>query len=395
MSKKLLVIGAGFLQTFVIKKAVSMGYETYALDANPNAEGFAYAHKHKIINIIDEKACLEYAREEHIDGVLTAATDYGVLSAAYVAQELGLPGLKYDVAQQIKNKYRARECLFKHHVDDADQAYEVDQKEDIGYLANRLTYPVMVKPCDGSGSRAVSRVDNANDLLKACNDAITASITRRAVIEPFIVGKEYGAESFVYNGKIYVLAIMQKWMTEPPYYAELGHAIPANLSLEVEEKAKHYIKKAIQALGVNYGAVNMDMIITEKNDIHIVDVGARMGGNLIGSHIVPYGTGIDYLSCLINSAVGNSLNFDRSEHWPICSKLLALKGGVVKRLPNFRVLEEEYGVEIVHHLHVGDVVNEYHTNLDGCGYIIVKKDSINEAIATSDTVLKIINDYVF
>ena len=154
--KKLLVIGAGFLQDFVIQKAVSMRYETLTVDADPNAVGFKHAHKHAVINIVDEKACLEYAKAEQIDGVVTAATDFGVLSAAYVAQEMGLSGLKYDVAQLIKNKYRVRKCLYEAQVDDTEQAYEVNAETDIESLAKKLTYPVMVKPCDGSGSRGAS-----------------------------------------------------------------------------------------------------------------------------------------------------------------------------------------------------------------------------------------------
>ena len=79
--------------------------------------------------------------------------------------------------------------------------------------------------------------------------------------EPFIVGREYGVESFVDNGKIYVLAVMQKDMTLPPYYAELGHAIPSGLSLSLENKVKGCVKNALIALGVNHGSVNMDLLI--------------------------------------------------------------------------------------------------------------------------------------
>ena len=91
--KKILIIGAGFLQSFVIKKAKSVGYETLAVDADPNAIGFRFADKYEVINIVDEKACLAYAQKENIDGVLTAATDYGVLTAAYIAREMHLGGL--------------------------------------------------------------------------------------------------------------------------------------------------------------------------------------------------------------------------------------------------------------------------------------------------------------
>ena len=120
--KKVLVIGAGFLQDFVIQKAKKMGYEVHAVDADPTAIGFTHADHYGVVNIVDEKACLQYAKENQIDGVLTAATDYGVLTAAYIAQEMGLPGLKYEVAQLIKNKYKVRKCLYEHHVDDPEQA---------------------------------------------------------------------------------------------------------------------------------------------------------------------------------------------------------------------------------------------------------------------------------
>ena len=86
--KKILIIGAGFLQDFVICKAKELGYETYTVDADPNAIGFKHADYHAIVNIIDEKACLEYAKKNSVDGVLTAATDYGVLTAAYIAREV-------------------------------------------------------------------------------------------------------------------------------------------------------------------------------------------------------------------------------------------------------------------------------------------------------------------
>ena len=247
--KKVLIIGAGFLQDFVICKAKRMGYETYTVDADANAIGFKHADHYKVVNIVDEKACLEYAKENGIDGVLTAATDYGVLTAAYIAQEMHLPGLQYEVAQLIKNKYKVRKCLFDNHVDDTEQAYEVHADTDIEKLACRLTYPVMVKPCDGSGSRGASRVDKAVNLRRACEYAMAGSITNRAEIESFITGREYGAESIVINGEIHVLGIMQKWMTAPPYYAELGHALPNDLKSDVEDKVENCVKNAIKALG--------------------------------------------------------------------------------------------------------------------------------------------------
>lgn len=375
--KKVLIIGAGFLQDFVIRKAKSMGYEVIAVDANPASVGFRHADKYKVISIVDEQACLAYAKEEKIDGVLTAATDYGVLTAAYIAKELGLPGLNYETAKLIKNKYQVRKCLFEAKVDDTEKAYAVNENTDLAALAEKLSFPVMVKPCDGSGSRGVARVDEALQLADACKNAMAASITHCAEVETFITGREYGAESLVVNGEAHVLGIMRKWMTAPPYYAELGHAMPSGLDDEVEKKVIGCVEKAIRSLGINFGSVNMDLLVTDDNKVHIVDIGARMGGNLIGSHIIPYGTGIPYIENMIKAHTGESIDFKPAKvPQPVATRILALKPGMVEQLPAMQSMDD---IMIEHHLKIGDMIHEYRTNLDGCGYVVCIADTMNNA----------------
>lgn len=394
--KKILIIGAGFLQSFVIKRAKEMGYYTLAVDADANAIGFQFADKHAVINIVDQDACLDFARKENIDGVLTAATDYGVLTASYIAQEMGLPGLKYESAVRIKNKYLVRKCMFDNYVDDTQQAYEVDKSTDISELAKKLMYPVMVKPCDGSGSRGASRVDIADELLSACHNAMNVSITHRAEIETFIDGKEYGCESLVTgDGEVHVLSVMRKWMTEPPYYAELGHAIPTDLDSKIEEKVKSCVKNAIKVLDLNFGSVNMDLLITSKGNIHIIDIGARMGGNMIGPSVIPYGTGIDYVGCMIQNAVGDEVLLKKRTTYAVATRLLAFQKGVVTNIPDFKKIEKKFNVEIVHHITLGQIVNEYHTNLDGLGYVIAKADCVEAAIEHADKAKELIEKLIF
>ena len=391
--KKILIIGAGFLQTFVIKKAKELGYYVLAVDGNENAVGKEFADEFAHINIVDKEACLAYAREKKIDGVMTAATDYGVLSAAYIAENLGLPSISMKAAKLIKNKYKIRKCLFENRVDDSEQAYEINRETDLKALKDKLVYPVMVKPCDGSGSRGAARVDSADELVAAAKNAMAASITGRAEIETFIFGKEYGAESIVIDGEPYVLSVMQKDMTAPPFYAELGHAIPCGLYFE--NKVRDTVKKALKALGVNHGAVNMDMIITNDEKIFIVDIGARMGGNLIGSHIIPLGTGIDYLGALIASAVGDKADLSqKNPPLAVATKILALSPGEVLALPDFESIEKELDVKIVHHLSVGDTITPYRTNLDGCGYIVAAAPTVSKAKAKAEKALFLINSTI-
>lgn len=385
--KKILIIGAGFLQDFVITKARELGYYTIAIDGSPYAIGLRHADESSVIDIVDQKACYEFAKDKDIQGVLTAATDFGVLAASYVAEKLHLPGLNYAAAKRIKNKYEVRKKLIEACADDLQEAFEVDRNTNLEALD--LHYPVMVKPCDGSGSRATMRVDCAEDLAHACGMAMNVSLEKKALIETFVPGNEYGAEALVVNGEIHVLGIMKKWMTKPPYYAELGHQIPSELPIELENKAIECVKNAIRALDINHGAVNMDLIINEEGEVHIVDVGARMGGNMIGPCIIPSGTGINYIENLIKTAVGDAPDWGRKQPEYVATRLLAFKGGRIKRLPDFDALSKQYGVSFYHHMNVGDLVNEYHSNLDGCGYIVAKDSE------TAERVLAIISDYIF
>ena len=381
MMKKILMLGGGFLQTYVIKRAQELGYYVYVLDGNPYAMGFNFAHEHAVVDIKDEGACLKYAREKEVDGVLTAATDFPVLSMSRIAEELGLPGINYKSAQMIKNKAAVRKRLYEAKADDTGYAYEMDSIETAQSVLSKIVFPVMVKPCDGSGSRGASRVDSAEEFLSACQMAMDGSVTHRAIAEPFIDGREYGVESFVDNGDIHILAVMQKDMTRPPFYAELGHASPSGLPITLEQKVKDCVRKALIELNVNHGSVNMDLLITKSGNVHIVDIGVRMGGNLIGSHIIPIGTGMDYMGNMIRAAVGDKTCWEPiSKPQSVATKLLALKPGKVVGLPNFREVETAFKVTIEHHLHIGDVITPYRTNLDGCGYVVAAGGALEEVV---------------
>lgn len=378
--KKVLIIGAGFLQTFIIRRAKELGYDTYVVDKNKKSPGFEYADHYATIDIIDEEACLKYARENEVDGVLTAATDYGVLTAAYIAQELKLNGINYETAKCIKNKYLVRARLLQKGVGDITQFFEIHDLQDIEDIKDEIEYPIMVKPCDGSGSKGAGKVDNYYELRDTCEEALNSSLSKKVLLETFITGREYGAESFVLDGKVNVLAIMQKTMTEPPFYAELGHNVPNDLPTEVEERVKEIVKNTIEALGINFGAVNMDMLITENYKVSIVDIGARMGGNLIGSHIIPMATGIDYMGNIIRASVGDKCGFEQKESGVVATALLALNPGIVEKLPDYDDVIRQCNLnEIYCHLTEGDEIRLYKNNLDGCGYVVTTGDTVQEA----------------
>jgi hypothetical protein len=124
----------------------------------------------------------------------------------------------------------------------------------------------------------------------------------------------------------------------------------------------------------------MDVLVTKDNRICIVDIGARMGGNLIGSHIIPLGTGIDYIGNLIRASVGDLVDIrPQKSGVNVVTRLLALTPGKVEKLPDFKEISNKYQVSIYHHLKEGNTIREYHNNLDGCGYIVAITDDLKEA----------------
>jgi biotin carboxylase/N-acetylglutamate synthase-like GNAT family acetyltransferase len=392
--KKILILRAGFLQQFLCKRAKELGMKVYAVDADPQSEGFIYADETATFRVADEENCLLYAQEKQPDGVVTAANDYGILSMSRIAKDLHLNGVDYKSATTIKNKAKVRKVLFEEHVDDTDCFYEINNSAQVESFWDSLSYPVMVKPCDGSGSRGVSRVDGKDSLKDACIKAIAESDTHAALIEQYIQGAEYGVESFV-DDEIHILAVMQKDMTLPPFYAELGHASESGLPLSIEEKVKACVMRAIRALGINFGCVNMDLIVTPSGSVHIIDVGARMGGNVIGSHLIPMGKGIDYLGNILKASTGETVSWKPTmPHKPTATRLIVLTPGVIASIPDIIAIEKDYDVKIVHHLEVGAFINEYHANRDGFGYIIAQGDSIDEAKEKAKTALRALDKQI-
>lgn len=386
---RVMIVGGGILQYFLIEKVNQLGYISIVVDGNKDAVGFKIADFKRVIDIKDKESCLEYAKEMKIDAVITGATDYSVLTVSHISQELGLNGIKYDIAKIIKDKYLVQEILFKEKISDK-KCYQISKDDDYYKVLEQVKYPVIVKPCDGSGSRGVSKVYAKEMLENAIKEAVDSSVSQKCIVEPFVVGDEYGVESFVYNEEVYNLIVMKKLMTKEPYYAELGHtnSMDENINRKINEK----VNKIIKTLGVNYGSVNMDLIVS-GDDIYMVDIGARMGGNLIGSHIIPLSKGIDYMKIIVDASLNKDISCDEKYNKPISSRLITLDTGIVtgierEKIDTVSCMYKIITTEIESHVH------SYRNNLDGCGYIICSGEDEVIASENADIALKIIQSAI-
>ena len=364
----------------VLKKAKEMGFETIVIDANPNLDKKGYADYFKCIEFNDYEGCLNYLKTMNVDGVLNA-TEFAVIISAYVTEKLGLPGMKLETAKRVKNKYEVRKFLKEKGIQSIPQFFEISNISELDKIKDEIKFPVIIKPAEGLGSLFVYKINNYEELKEKCEEVIKGSFNNKALIETYINGQEYGVESFVYNGKVHVLSIMEKLMTKNgKYRVELGHCAPADISHELEEKIKDEVTKIINILELNYGPVNMDLIVDESENSYIVDIGARMGGNAINTHIIPNYIGVDHVANTIKLAMNDdTIDLEPKFHHFVATRQLDLKPGKILELPEFSKLYNSNVVDICFEKKVGDTINEYTCNAERSGFIIVTGDSIKNA----------------
>ena len=367
--KKVLIFGA---VKHAIEKAKKLGYETIVVDQNPHLKTIQLADKFKCIPFEDYEENLKFAKEEKVDGILNA-TEFAVLVSSYVANNLDLPGLDFKSAELAKNKYAIRKKMLEENITNVPQFFEVEKEEQLQEIKDIL------KPASGLGSLNVYRINNIKELEEKISEVIRESFNKKALIETFIEGQEYGVETFVNKGNVEILAIMKKNMTPLPYRSELGHIVPSGLPVEIENEIAFIVKRLIEAIGIKGGPVNFDLILSNNNEVFIVDVGARMGGNAISSHIIPLSKGIDH----VGNTVKYSMNINDIDLIPkfkksVVTRILDLDEGVIKELPDFSKYLDDEVAEIFFEKSVGDKIEKYVSDAQRCGLIILYGEDVEK-----------------
>ncbi len=310
MSRAIAIIGASYLQLPLIIKAKEMGYETHVFAWAANDVGETEADFFYPISITEKDEILEKCREIGICAICSIASDLAVETVNYIASKLGLVGNSLHSTSISTNKYLMRKAFFDNG-DPSPRSILVSSESNLDTID--LPFPVIVKPTDRSGSRGVEKVFDRDELAEAVKNAIGQSLEKKAVVEEYVHGKEYSVEHISYKGVHRLLAVTKKYTTGEPHYIETGHLEPAPLNREVMEKIDKVISHALDSLEIEYGASHSEIKIDSKGDIRIIEIGARMGGDCIGSDLVMYSTGYDFVRMVIQTACGEKPDFT-----PVC-----------------------------------------------------------------------------
>lgn len=303
---KLAIIGASYLQVPLIVKAQTMGIETHVFAWQCGDIGEKVADFFYPISIVEKEQILEKCKEIRIDGICSIASDLASITVNYVAYKLGLTGNTLRTTIQTTNKYEMKKCFFENSIPSAE-FFLLDVNSPIEKL--KLEYPVIVKPTDRSGSRGVAKVYSFQELKEAIASAKTQSFEKRVLIENFIAGTEYSVEYISYQKKHFFLALTQKFTTGSPHFIETGHIEPANIDERKLGEIKEIVCAVLDSVGFENGASHTELKIDGDGNIFIIEIGGRMGGDFIGSSLVPISTGIDFVRAVIQIALGETPDF--------------------------------------------------------------------------------------
>lgn len=301
MKKKLAIIGANESICVLIKKASSLGYETHVFSRGDGEPGEKLADFFYPIDISNKDSILEKCKQIGICGVCSITSDFAAPIVAYISRKLGLPGNPEETDFLARNKYEMRKAFQENGI--LNPAFFETSDVNFNRLPIHMAYPVIVKPTDRWSSKGVSRVDCENDLNNAIRLAIDESLEKRAIVEEFISGPEYSAECIVFNGIPHVVAFTKKKTTGSPHYIETGHEQPSDIAPSVQKRIIPIIKKAISSLRITNSAAHAEFRIS-KDKVYFMEIGARMGGDCIGTHLTTISTGIDYVKMVIDVACG-------------------------------------------------------------------------------------------
>ena len=307
MKKQLMLLGGIRYLLPVIKAAHEQGYYVITADYLPNNIAHKYSDEYVNVSIVDKEAVLKVAQEKQIDGIMSFGVDPGVVSAAYVAEKMGLPfQCSYKAACILQEKSLFRSFLSEHGFN-CPKAKGYGNVEDAIEDSDYFTWPVIVKPVDSAGSKGVTKVNNKDELKCSIDRALSSSISKRFIIEDFldIEGYQSSADVFVVDGKLVHTAfsdqLFDKNAANP--FTPAIEIWPSSMPLAAQKELTEELQRLITLLDIKSGIFNVESRLCSNGKTYLMEVSPRGGGNRI-AELQSLATSQDLIGNEVRQVVG-------------------------------------------------------------------------------------------
>jgi len=380
MDNYFLIVGAGFGQLPAIHSCRELGLKTLVVDREPSAPGMSLADVALAVDIIDIDGIVAAAKKYRVAGALTMQSDIGVPAVGAVVDALSLPGCGRAVADRCSNKILTRKAFARHGV--PQPAFRVVSNESEAFDAvKEIGFPCIIKAPDSSGSRGVTKVNRLSDVPDAFLEAMAYTRGEDALVEDFIAGLEIGAQAFSVDGHCVKVLLHDDELSHPPYMIPVGHSFPSTLHTKALKKAETAVKECVEALGIECGPSNIDLIIDVNGEPKIIEVGARIGATCL-PELVFYHSGIDWTGAAVQAACGMNIDLEQKCFQPCAAYILqSPKDGIL--------ISYEVPPELARHQDVlewevtvnqGDLVSCLRKGTDRIGKVVTRAETTEKAI---------------
>jgi len=383
----LLIFGGGELQVSIIQVAKRLGLRTIVIDPDDSAVGKAHADIFEVVEGDDYKRTLKICDKYNVDGIVTAATDKPLEMMARIAENKSFVFPSLNSIQNTINKNKLKKKLLSASLPVAKGTLINKNQSEL----NILNFPVIIKPIDSSGSRGVIKVSNKSDLKPAIENAFQYTKEQEVLLEEFIEGDEISVEAVVVNKKVHIIQITDKLVTPHPYNVEIGQLQPSKFFDSKGEEIKLLLQKAVEVLGLDNCAIHPELKINDRG-IFFIEIGPRLGGDFITSHLVPLSTGVNLEELVIKISLGMKFKFDIQNRRASLIKYFQLPlGKTIRSIDNaLHDINDATIYKINLNLQYNDTIKNITNSLDRYGNIIMHGDDIGELRIKSKEIEKTI-----
>ena len=300
--ENILIIGAGDFQLPLVQRA-SRSYNVL-LAAPVISDAFKpYIADSLLTDVRDKERILEYAREHSVCGVITDQTDIAVRSVAYVAENLGLPGIGYETGHLFTDKSLMRKRMTELGIKLLPNRTVSSLEEALAYY-DEIGGNVIIKPLDTQGSRGVQICRSADDLKSKYEEASRWSSNHSVLIERYATGREFLVEGLAVDYEFRNLCIGDTlYFDLPDAFAAKSRIFPTVVDDELRQRVLDLNTKIITGFGLRQGITHSEFIMN-GDDIYLIETAARGGGVFISSDLIHLSCGLDTEGFLLDIASG-------------------------------------------------------------------------------------------
>lgn len=376
------MLGGSTQQIPALEYAKKIGLFTILCDFLPDNPGQHFADRYYCASTTDKEEILHIAEIEKVDGIVSYASDPGAPTAAYVAEKLGLPTNSYKSVETLSLKYKFRTFL-KENGFSSPHAESFHNIEDAMSSLQHFKFPIMIKPNDSSGSKGVNRANKFEDCEKYIEMAFENSRQKIIILEEFITQDHpymIAGDCFVVDGEVVFWGFLNSHRDlEGNPFVPVGTSYPICLSESRLERVQREIQRVFELLNIKFGAFNIEVLIDEKDDLYIIEVGPRNGGNMIPD-LLYIATGTDLIAATVDHAMGLNHTFSKSTRDTpyLATRILhTYQIGILKAIVFDQEIQSKIFKKVFYKLN-GDSIDSFNGSNKAVGIIFLKFETESE-----------------